>query len=181
VIDTETDQVVAEIPAGKKPRGTVVTPDARTAFVTDQPAGALNVVDLVAGKLVGSIPLGTSPEGAGISADGRWVAAAVEEGNEVMFIDTATRQKVFDVKVKGRNPEHAVFSPDGKTVIVSAEEGEAVDVIDFASRSEVAQIPVGARPAAWASRPMGSSPGWRPRRPARSTRSTPPAGRSSAR
>jgi YVTN family beta-propeller protein len=89
VIDTETDQVVAEIPAGKKPRGTVVTPDARTAFVTDQPAGALNVVDLVAGKLVGSIPLGTSPEGAGISADGRWVAAAVEEGNEVMFIDTA--------------------------------------------------------------------------------------------
>src|SRR5512144_2133283 len=35
VIDTATDQVIAEIPAGKKPRGTAVSVDGRTAYVSD--------------------------------------------------------------------------------------------------------------------------------------------------
>ncbi len=59
----------------------------------------------------------------GISADGRWVAAAVEEGNEVVFVDTQSGTRAFSVRVRGKNPEHAVFSPDGRCVFVSAEEG----------------------------------------------------------
>ena len=46
VIDTAVDQVVAEIDVGQKPRGTVVSADGRTAYVSDQPNSALVIVDL---------------------------------------------------------------------------------------------------------------------------------------
>lgn len=153
VIDTATDQVVATIPAGKKPRGTVIAPDGARAYVSDQPGNRLVVVDLAARKAVGAVALGESPEGVGMSPDGRWVAAAVEGTNDVAFVDTQGGTLAFVVKVRGRNPEHAVFSPDGTRVFVSAEEGEAVDVIDVARRAQVAQVPVGARP-----RGIGFSP-----------------------
>ena len=65
-----------------------------------------------------------------MSYDGRWVAAAVEESNDVAFVDTQAGKLAFVVTVRGKNPEHAVFSPDGRLVFVSAEEGDAVDVID---------------------------------------------------
>jgi YVTN family beta-propeller protein len=146
VIDIATDKVVAEIAAGTKPRGTVVSADGRLAYVSDQPNNRLVLVDLEARKASGQIALGESPEGVGISPDGRWVAAAVEESNDVVFVDTQTKAVAFVVKVSGKNPEHAVFSPDGKQVFVSAEEGEAVNVIDFAKRQDIARIPVGARP-----------------------------------
>ncbi|MEP7139862.1 MAG: cytochrome D1 domain-containing protein, partial [Caldimonas sp.] len=93
VIDTATDQVVGEIAVGQKPRGTVVSPDGRTAYVSDQPAAALVVVDLASRKRSGTIGVGASPEGVGISVDGRWVVAAVEETNEVVFVDTRTNAR----------------------------------------------------------------------------------------
>ncbi|HEX7438348.1 MAG TPA: beta-propeller fold lactonase family protein, partial [Caldimonas sp.] len=90
VIDTASDQVVAEIPAGQKPRGTVVSNDGKRAYVSDQPNNRLVMIDLAGRTLAGTIALGESPEGVGISPDGRWVAVAVEETNDVVFVDTAT-------------------------------------------------------------------------------------------
>ena len=40
VIDTANDRLVSEVPAGQKPRGTVVSADGRRAWVSDQPAKA---------------------------------------------------------------------------------------------------------------------------------------------
>ncbi len=156
VIDIATDQVVGEIAAGKKPRGTVIGADGRTAYVSDQPNNRLVIVDLARRQASGEVKLGESPEGVGISPDGRWVAVAVEESNDVVFVDTGTQAVAFVVQVSGKNPEHAVFSPDGRLVFVSAEEGEAVNVIDVGQRKEVARVPVGARPRGIGFSPDGS-------------------------
>lgn len=153
IIDTSRDALIGEIPAGKKPRGTVITRDGLTAYVSDQPNNRLLVIDLAQRRVSGDIALGESPEGVGLSPDGRWVVAAVEERHEVVFVDTQQRRKAFTVPVKGKNPEHAVFSPDGTLLFVSAEEGDAVDIIDVAARRQVAQVAVGARP-----RGIGFSP-----------------------
>ena len=127
--------------------------------MSDQPNNALVVVDLAARKRSGTIAVGASPEGVGISPDGRWVAAAVEETNEIVFVDTRTNAKAFVVKVRGKNPEHAVFTPDGRYVFVSAEDGEAVDIIDVATRAQVGADRRSARGrAASASRPTAGAP-----------------------
>jgi YVTN family beta-propeller protein len=153
IIDIATDSVVGEIPAGSKPRGTAVSPDGQLAWVSDQPGAQLLVIDLQKKTVQDRVPLGESPEGVGRSADGRWVAAAVEERDCVVFVDTATRKVVFSVKTKGHNPEHAVFTPDSRRVYVSAENGRSVDVIDVDRREVVGQVPVGQRP-----RGIGFSP-----------------------
>ncbi len=154
VIDTATDEVVADIPAGKKPRGLAISGD--WLYVSDQPNNRLQMIDLRKREPGGTIALGESPEGVYVSPDGRWVAAAIEKGNDVAITDTQTNQVAFTIKVQGRNPEHAVFSPDGKKLFVSAEEGDAVDIIDFTTRKQVAQVSVGARPRGIGFLPDGS-------------------------
>src|SRR2546430_16291635 len=76
VIDTASDQVVATIKAGGKPRGIAASPDGRRLYVSDQPSGALLIVDLARREVSGQIPVGKSPEGVGISRDGSWIAVA---------------------------------------------------------------------------------------------------------
>lgn len=57
VIDTATDKVVAEIPAGAKPRGTAISPDGRTAYVSNQPNNRLVLIDLMQRRSAGAIAL----------------------------------------------------------------------------------------------------------------------------
>jgi len=156
VIDTATDQVIGDIPAGKKPRGLAANVEGTRLYVSDQPNNRLVVVDLALRKEVGTVPLGVSPEGVSASPDGRYIAVALEESNSIAFIAAATGKEAFTVKVEGKNPEHAVFSPDGKLVYVSAEDAEQVDVIDVDRRLQVAKIAVGRRPRGIGFLPDGS-------------------------
>ena len=71
IIDTATDTVSGEIPAGKRPRGIAISPDGKTIYVSDQPTNGVNVIDVAARKVVANIHLGESPEGVGYSPDGR--------------------------------------------------------------------------------------------------------------
>jgi YVTN family beta-propeller protein len=48
IIDTASDRVVGDIAVGQKPRGTVVSADGRTAYVSDQPNNLLVIVVLAA-------------------------------------------------------------------------------------------------------------------------------------
>ena len=63
VIDTFTDQVIAELPGGSKPRGLAVGADRRWLYVSDQPNNRLQLVDLKTRALGSTIALGESPEG----------------------------------------------------------------------------------------------------------------------
>src|ERR1035437_5274636 len=67
LIGTENDQVVAEIPAGKKPRGLAAGADKHWLYVSDQPNNSLELIDLRERKLMGHIDLGMSPEGVDLS------------------------------------------------------------------------------------------------------------------
>src|SRR2546425_11146911 len=107
VIDTASDQVVATIKTGGKPRGIAATPDGRRLYVSDQPSGSLLVVDLTAREVSERIPVGKSPEGVGISRDGAWIAVAVEGNNSGSLMRAEAARRATSVRVSGQNPEHA--------------------------------------------------------------------------
>src|SRR5438477_7365001 len=67
VIDTASDEIVATIKTGGKPRGIAAHPDGRRLYVSDQPSGALLVIDLEKREVSDRIPVGKSPEGVGLS------------------------------------------------------------------------------------------------------------------
>ena len=74
----------------------------------------------------------------------------------MVFIDTASGEIAFRVKIRGENPEHAVFSPDGRYVYVSAEEDDKLEIIDVAARKQIAQLTLGTRPRGIAFTPDGA-------------------------
>ncbi len=51
VIDTASDEVVATVRTGGKPRGSAASPDGRRLYVSDQTSGALLIVDLAKREL----------------------------------------------------------------------------------------------------------------------------------
>jgi YVTN family beta-propeller protein len=111
LIDTARDEVVGEIKTGGKPRGTAILASRRIAYVSDQPANALLVVDLDKRAVTKRIDLGESPEGVYISPDGKLIAAAVELTNSVVFIDTATDAVAFGSKSAATIPSTPCSRP----------------------------------------------------------------------
>jgi YVTN family beta-propeller protein len=95
---------------------------------------------------VARIALGKSPEAIYLSIDGKLLAAAVEENDQVVIVDTGTLKVARTVRMKGKNPEHAVFSPDGRWLYASAEEADSVDIVDVAQGTVVKSLKVGERP-----------------------------------
>lgn len=79
----------------------MISSDGQRAWVSNQP-NQLLMIDLVKREPAGAIAIGDSPEGVGISADGRWIAVAVEETNDVVFVDAATNRRAFVVHVAAR-------------------------------------------------------------------------------
>src|ERR1051326_3276042 len=72
LIDTASDEVVGEIKTGGKPRGAAILAARKLAYVSDQPANALLVIDLEKRAVTKKVDLGESPEGVYVSPDGKW-------------------------------------------------------------------------------------------------------------
>jgi YVTN family beta-propeller protein len=174
VIDTATDQVVAELPGGSKPRGLAVGVGQPLA-VCQRPAEQQPAAGRPRRRKLGAtVALGESPEGVSISPDGRWVVAAVEARTRSRWSTRAPMRWRFRSPVHGKNPEHAVFSPNGRLLFVSAEEGDAVDIIDFTAASRWPRSRSAPVRAASASCRTAAAPMSRPKTPTRYSSSTPP-------
>src|SRR5688572_5193342 len=174
VIDGGTNQVVATIPLGKRPRGIKVSPDGTKLFVAlsgspmappgtdesklpppDRTADGIGVVDIATRKITTVLTSGTDPEQISLSADGSRVFVSNEDAGVASIIDVATNKIVGDVKVGGE-PEGVTTSPNGQWVYVTSEEDNRIAVIDTASNKLIKMFEVGARPRSSAFLPDSS-------------------------
>jgi YVTN family beta-propeller protein len=174
VIDGGTNQVVATIPLGKRPRGIKVSPDGTKLFVAlsgspmappgtdesklpppDRTADGIGIVDIAARKVATVLTSGTDPEQISLSADGSRVFVSNEDAGVASIIDVASSKIIGDVKVGGE-PEGVTTSPNGQWVYVTSEEDNQVAVIDTASNKVIKLLEVGARPRSSAFLPDSS-------------------------
>ena len=72
LIDTRTDEVIGEIKTSGKPRGTAIDARRGIAYVSDQSANGLLIIDIAKRTVVKRIELGESPEGVYISLMASW-------------------------------------------------------------------------------------------------------------
>jgi PQQ-dependent catabolism-associated beta-propeller protein len=174
VIDPATNQVVAIIPVGKRPRGIRVSRDGRTVWVAlsgspiagpnvkdedlppaDKKADGIGVIDAATGKFRGKIAGGSDPEQFSLSPDERYLFASNEDESKATIVDLAAGRIVASLGV-GLEPEGVATSPDGKVVYVSSESEHDVAVIDTATRTVVTRIKTGLRPRSVAFLPNSS-------------------------
>jgi YVTN family beta-propeller protein len=182
IIDGSSQQVLATIPVGKRPRGIHASPDGKTLFVAvsgspisgprhvgasapvldddekakpDHSKDGIAVVDLATKKFVRKIPAGSDPEQFAVSPDGTKLYIANEDASAISVLDIKSGQVEKQIPV-AEEPEGVVFAPDGKSVYATCETAGDVFVIDTALNKSLAHFVVGGRPRNVAFTPDGS-------------------------
>ena len=174
VIDSDSLEVTATIPVGKRPRGIHAAPDGRTFYVAlsgsppappgvdesklpppDKSADGIGVVDVEQGKVVRTIKSGSDPEEFDLSRDGKFLFVSNEDDAKLSITDIAEGKLVEALKV-GDEPEGVTTSPDGKFVYVTSEDEGTVTVVDPAAHKSLKTFKVGRRPRSVAFLPDGS-------------------------
>ncbi len=160
-IDLLTDRPGKAIPAGPGPAGIAITPNGRTAYVTDagsSPLGnTVTPIDLKTKKPLRAIHVGFGPEGIAITPDGRTafvantgaiVAGQVgETGHTVTPINLLTNKAKRPIQV-GNAPIAVAVSPDGSTAFVVNYNSGSLTPISVAADTPGTPIPVSGAPQA---------------------------------
>ena len=127
------------------------------AYIANQGANTVSVVNTATNVIVATVAVGTNPLGVSVSPDGSRVYITNFSSDNVSVINTATNVVVATVAV-GTRPYGISVSPDGSRVYVSNRtSGSAtVSVINTATNIVVATVAVGSSPAGVSVSPDGS-------------------------
>ena len=89
-IDTATNTAGTAIAVGSGPFGVAITPDGKTAYVTNDLSGSVTPIDTATNTPGTAIAVGSAPFGVAITPDGKTAYVANLSSGSVTPIDTAT-------------------------------------------------------------------------------------------
>jgi DNA-binding beta-propeller fold protein YncE len=115
VISTRLGRQMRRIPIGAYPRGIVVTPNSRTAYIAVMGGNALVRVDLRNWKTA-TVPVGAGPRALVLSPDGRFLYVTLNAEASVERLDRRTGA-VAKVRT-GSAPRSLAIAPDGRALYV---------------------------------------------------------------
>ena len=127
---------------------------AETAYVSDEQANVVHVIQAPQWTRVADIAVGKRPRGMVLSADHRRLYVAAGNDDHIDVIDLATR-RVVDHIPSGPDPERFAMSPDGRWLYVANENDSTVSFIDIAAKRIVHSVAVGGEPEGMAVSPDG--------------------------
>jgi YVTN family beta-propeller protein len=131
---------------------------AREAIVTAQLGGAVEIVDLAAGKVVRSVPVDGAPAGIALSPDRTRAYVTRPEGHGLAIVDLEAGRVLAEVPLPG-GPLGVAVDPNGTTVYVADWYGHRLFVLTERDGAMVpdGEIAVGASPSGIAVSPDGAT------------------------
>lgn len=145
------------IPVGQSPYGIAITPDGKTAYVSNSGSATVTPIDLVLGKPGIPIPVGQRPQGIAVTPDGTKVLVANSGSNTVTPITVATNTPGAPISV-GVNPTVIAITPNGSGAFVTNIGGGSVSQIDVAGNQVNRTISIpGGQPAGISISPDGTT------------------------
>jgi YVTN family beta-propeller protein len=149
--------VGSPIAIGATPFGIAITPDGRSAYVTNYSAGKVSMIDTQAKQMAGlPIGVGMKPSGIAITPDGREAFLTNGASSSVSVIDTETNQVLGSPITVGTSPSGIAITPDGRFAYVAIQGSNSISVIDTQTNQVVGSpIPVGEHPDGIAITPDG--------------------------
>lgn len=146
VIDTKTNTQTAQIPlGGKYPRGIVVSPDSRTAYVALMGSGRIVTVDLASKAVTTFAQPGTGPRHLVISPDAAYLYVTNNNSGTVSKIDRATGAVLATVRTASE-PRSMTISSDGKSIYVVNYGSASMSKIRTSDMAVVQTVPTDASP-----------------------------------
>jgi YVTN family beta-propeller protein len=107
---------VAAFKLGFEPRGVVISPDGRLAYVALSTADVVAVIDIDRREVINRIAVGRWPRFLALSNDGRRLAVGCNGARGVAVVDTETRQQLYLEEFGGLNLGQMQISADGSQV-----------------------------------------------------------------
>jgi YVTN family beta-propeller protein len=131
------------------PHIAAITADNRYAYVTDDGAGRLVVIDLAGRRIVRSVFVGVGAHHLTINPDGDrlWIALG-ERASTVVVLDITTEAAPRVIaRIHPAAAVHALaFTPSGTRVWLTSDSSSFVTVVDASTYRTVATIPAGSPP-----------------------------------
>ena len=135
-------------------RGVIFTADGKTAFVSNENAGTVTVIDADKHAVVGTIQVpkveGTEipplPMGLVLSPDGKTLYVSLGRAAAIAVIDVATRTVTRTITAVGTRPWGIAINAAGTKLYTANGRGANVSVVDIASGKVEKQIATGGSP-----------------------------------
>ena len=159
LVDPATEKVLVKLPTGRGPHEVAVSPDGRTAYVSnfgrysvypagdtdhDKASNTITVIDLVNRRVRATFDLGAhaGPHGMIVSHDGKLLFVTTETPQAVLELDSTTG-KIFHVWNTNQERSHMIVTtPDESKFYVTNTVSGSVSVINRTS-GEVKVLPTG--------------------------------------
>lgn len=116
VIDGKTDEVVATVATGEAPKNIAVHPSTGTAYVTNEAANTVSVID-DSDSVVANVSVGQRPVGLAVDPSAGRVFVANHSSDSVSVIDTATNGVVETLAVGAGPWQVALDAVTGKAFV----------------------------------------------------------------
>lgn len=149
LVDLGTGEVVATLPTGAGPHEVAVSPDGRTAVVTDyggrEPGSTLTVIDLAAREVARTIDLGEHrrPHGVAFLPGGRRLAVTAEGSRSLLVVDVESGEVERAIPTGAEVSHMVALSPDGKRAYVANIGSGSATVLDLEAGEKVADVVTG--------------------------------------
>ena len=152
MVDTQTDEVLAQIDVGVEPEGMAVSPDGKWAVNTSETTNMLHWIDTSTQQLVDNTLVDQRPRHVEFDKDGQRLWASAEIGGTVTVMDVEAREilKVLRFEIKGVHPDKVQpvgvkLTDDGKYAFVALGPANHVAVVDAKTYEVLDYLLVGRR------------------------------------
>src|SRR5947207_1900016 len=132
VIDSATDHIIRRIPVGTHPVRITMSPDRRTAYISNGQSSTVSVIDTDTLATVATIQVAPNPQEAAVTPDGGRLFLVHQLLPKISVIDTATNQVIRTVHISAPAND-VLFTLDGRFAYVAAYDAGKVDVVDTAT------------------------------------------------
>jgi YVTN family beta-propeller protein len=146
IIDLATKQI-KNVETGKRPEGSVLSPDERELYVVNRESAQIVAIDTAKGEVSGTIPTGKGPVRIGITPDGSTLVYALMHDKRMGFADTRSRKEIGTVDLGGA-PVSLHLSADGKRAYAASQDDDTVFIVSVPERKLIRkfQTPKGYAP-----------------------------------
>ncbi len=151
LIDCASKAVLATIPTGVGPHEVAVSPDGKTAVVSNYgnrqgPGSSLTVIDIPSLKKSGEINLGDykGPHGIVFFSDGRRVAVTTERNKTLVVVNIGNKEIAHAIVTEQETSHMVAISGDNARAFVANIGSGSVTAVDLRSMTRLGNIPTGA-------------------------------------
>jgi YVTN family beta-propeller protein len=121
------------IESGKRPQGSVLSPDGRHLYVGNSDSASVSVIDTARRTLIRTIPLSAGPGRVALTPDGKTLVYNASDRNAAAFVDVETGRETSVVPIGGRALS-LTMSRDGRWAYAGIQDQDRVVVLSIPDR-----------------------------------------------